>query len=40
MHVIFNNNNLDYAPRSALRLRKALGQIVKTPMQSETAELF
>src|SRR5438477_3018915 len=25
VHVIFNNNNLDYAPRSALRLRKALG---------------
>jgi uncharacterized protein YecE (DUF72 family) len=40
VHVIFNNNNLDYAPRSALRLRKALGQIVQTPMQSETAELF
>src|SRR5436190_12151971 len=40
VHVIFNNNNLDYAPHSALRLRKALGQIVQTPMQSETAELF
>ena len=38
LHVIFNNNNLDYAPRAALRLRKALGQIVKTP--PETAELF
>jgi uncharacterized protein YecE (DUF72 family) len=38
LHVIFNNNNLDYAPRAALRLRKALGQIVKTPPQ--TAELF
>jgi uncharacterized protein YecE (DUF72 family) len=38
MHVVFNNNNLDYAPRAALRLRKALGQIVKTPAQ--TAELF
>lgn len=38
LHVIFNNNNLDYAPRAALRLRKALGQIVKTPAQ--TAELF
>jgi uncharacterized protein YecE (DUF72 family) len=38
LHVIFNNNNLDYAPRAALRLRKALGQIVKTP--SKTAELF
>jgi hypothetical protein len=36
--VIFNNNNLDYAPRAALRLRKALGQIVKTPAQ--TRELF
>lgn len=38
LHVIFNNNNLDYAPRAAVRLRKALGQIVKTPAQ--TAELF
>jgi len=38
LHVIFNNNNLDYASRAALRLRKALGQIVKTPAQ--TAELF
>ena len=38
VHVIFNNNNLDYAPRAALRLRKALGQIVKTPAQ--TLELF
>ena len=38
VHVIFNNNNLDYAPRAALRLRKALGQMVKTP--PETLELF
>ncbi len=38
LHVIFNNNNFDYAPRAALRLRKALGQIVKTPAQ--TLELF
>jgi len=38
LHVIFNNNNLDYAPRAALRLRKALGQIVKTP--AEPRELF
>lgn len=37
-HVIFNNNNLDYAPHAALRLRKALGQIIKTP--PETPELF
>ena len=38
VHVIFNNNNLDYAPRAALCLRKALGQIIKTP--AETLELF
>ncbi len=38
LHVIFNNNNLDYAPHAALRLRKALDQIVKTP--AETLELF
>jgi uncharacterized protein YecE (DUF72 family) len=38
VHAIFNNNNLDYAPRAALRLRKALGQIVRTP--AETPELF
>ena len=38
VHVIFNNNNLDYAPRAALRLRKALSQIVKTP--AETLKLF
>ena len=38
LHVIFNNNNLDYAPRAALRLRKALGQIVNPP--AETLDLF
>lgn len=38
LHVIFNNNNLDYAPRAALRLRKALGQIVRPP--AETLELL
>jgi uncharacterized protein YecE (DUF72 family) len=38
VHVVFNNNNLDYAPRAALRLRKALDQIVGTP--AETLELF
>ena len=38
VHVIFNNNNLDYAPRAAIRLRKALGQIVNAP--AETLELF
>jgi uncharacterized protein YecE (DUF72 family) len=38
LHVIFNNNNLDYAPRAALRLRKALRQIVNVP--AETLQLF
>jgi uncharacterized protein YecE (DUF72 family) len=38
LHVIFNNNNLDFAPRAALRLRKALGQIVNAP--AETLKLF
>jgi uncharacterized protein YecE (DUF72 family) len=38
VHTIFNNNNLDYAPRAALRLRKALGQIIHAP--AETLELF
>lgn len=38
VHVVFNNNALDYAPRAAARLRKALGQIVATP--PETPELF
>ncbi|HEY6070149.1 MAG TPA: DUF72 domain-containing protein, partial [Chthoniobacterales bacterium] len=39
VHVVFNNNNLDYAPRAAIRLRKALGQKVVTP-SPETPELF
>ena len=38
LHVIFNNNNLDYAPRAAARLRKSLGQVIASP--SQTAELF
>jgi hypothetical protein len=38
MHVIFNNNNLDYAPRAAARLRAALGQLMPIPPQ--TPELF
>ncbi|HJT81806.1 MAG TPA: DUF72 domain-containing protein [Chthoniobacterales bacterium] len=38
VHVIFNNNALDYAPRAAIRLREALGQVLKTP--PETPELF
>jgi hypothetical protein len=39
VHVVFNNNNLDYAPRAATRLRKVLGQSVALP-SSETPELF
>jgi uncharacterized protein YecE (DUF72 family) len=38
VHVIFNNNNLDYAPRAAARLRAALGQLMPIPPQ--TLELF
>jgi len=38
MHVIFNNNNLDYAPHAAARLRAALGQLISVPPQ--TPELF
>lgn len=38
VHVVFNNNALDYAPRAAARLRKALGQIV--PAISQTPQLF
>src|SRR5207249_4823110 len=28
VHVVFNNNALDYAPRAATRLRRALGQLI------------
>ena len=38
VHVVFNNNNLDYAPRAALRLRASLGQIAAAPARQ--AELF
>jgi hypothetical protein len=38
VHVIFNNNALDFAPHAALRLRAALGQIVKGPPRQ--ADLF
>ena len=31
VHIIFNNNALDFAPHAALRLRAALGQIVHPP---------
>ncbi len=39
VHVVFNNNNLDYAPRAAIRLRKALGQAMAEP-SPQTLELF
>jgi len=38
VHVVFNNNALDYAPRAATRLRTALGQLIPAPPQ--TPELF
>ena len=38
VHVVFNNNALDYAPRAATRLRAQLGQVLKSA--PETAELF
>jgi uncharacterized protein YecE (DUF72 family) len=39
VHVVFNNNNLDYAPRAATRLRAVLGQSVALPLP-QTPELF
>jgi len=39
VHVVFNNNNLDYAPRAATRLRIALDQIA-APVSTQTPELF
>lgn len=39
LHVIFNNNNLDYAPMAATRLRKSLGQLIAAPAP-QTPELF
>ena len=39
VHVVFNNNNLDYAPRAAARLRTVLGQSVALPSR-QTLELF
>jgi uncharacterized protein YecE (DUF72 family) len=40
VHVIFNNNNLDYAPHAAARLRVALGQIASPSTPPQTPELF
>ena len=38
VHVVFNNNALDYAPHGAERMRVALGQIIRKT--SRQAELF
>ena len=38
VHVVFNNNALDYAPHAALRMRKALGQMI--PPTTRQTELF
>ena len=38
VHIVFNNNALDFAPRAASRLRTALGQVFHPPPQ--TAEFF
>ena len=36
VHVVFNNNALDYAPHAASRMRAALGQMIPfTPRQTE-----
>jgi uncharacterized protein YecE (DUF72 family) len=38
VHVVFNNNALDHAPHAAIRMRKALGQII--PPTARQTELF
>ncbi len=38
VHVVFNNNALDFAPHAAARMRAALGQLAPTPTRQE--ELF
>ncbi len=38
VHVVFNNNALDYAPHAALRMRKALRQLV--PAKPAQQKLF
>lgn len=38
VHVVFNNNALDYAPHAAARMRAALGQLTRAPVRQ--AELF
>src|SRR5256714_8033111 len=38
VHVVFNNNALDYPPHAAARMRKALGQMI--PPTTRQTELF
>jgi uncharacterized protein YecE (DUF72 family) len=38
VHVIFNNNALDFAPHAAARMRVALGQLTKASLRQ--ADLF
>ncbi len=38
VHVVFNNNALDFAPHAAARMRAALGQLTRTSARQE--ELF
>jgi uncharacterized protein YecE (DUF72 family) len=40
VHVVFNNNALDYAPRAASRLRTVLGQVLNSHSSSPFPELF
>lgn len=38
VHIVFNNNALDFAPHAAARTRQALGQLVRPPAQQ--SDLF
>ena len=40
VHVIFNNNSRDYAPKAAERLRRKLGQVERQPQTPKQANLF
>ncbi len=40
VHVVFNNNARDFAPRAAERLRRRLGQTVQRPRSQKQGELL
>ena len=40
VHVVFNNNARDFAPKAAERLRRGLGQISRGPVTRRQADLF